>query len=550
MADLTAPLGLFTQVKLVAALRWRIARNGLRRKSNRLDLIGVIIAAALSAIFVLSAAVGFFSATRFLLASGRPSWIGLLFWGVFLVWQLFPVLAAGFAGSFEFRALLRFPLRFSSFYIIGLAYGFSDFGAIASICWILAMLVAAVPYPAAFSSLLLSSLLFILMNVTLERLLGASAERLFARRRARELFLGLFVLSMISLQFIAPVIQRHGQELRGLLPRIIAYSQPLPPSLAGDVVAAGVEGEWGHAASALAGLTIYLLIFSGLLCRRFAAQYRGEELSATVSQPRRTALTSAEAEASPQGILRLLSPQIAAILRKEYRYFFRNGFSFLTLLLPPFLVLMFSTQWTRAHPTLARHGLSPNTFFPAVMAYLILILMAPAYNSFAYEGRGIQIYFMAPLPFRNVFVGKNLTLASLLAIEVLFAIAIFAWRVGIPSLPTVLATLMAILFVVVGQFAIANWSSLSFPRKLEFGQVRNQRQSGMAVLIAFGVQIVFGAISALVLFAGRWTGNAWLPLEAFTLLAAAAAAGCRASLDSISRFAETKKESLIETLCR
>ena len=28
-----------------------------------------------------------------------------------------------------------------------------------------------------------------------------------------------------------------------------------------------------------------------------------------------------------------------------------------------------------------------------MMAYLILILMAPAYNSFAYDGKGIQTFF-------------------------------------------------------------------------------------------------------------------------------------------------------------
>ena len=64
------------------------------------------------------------------------------------------------------------------------------------------------------------------------------------------------------------------------------------------------------------------------------------------------------------------------------------------------------------------------------------------------------------------------------------------------------ATIVAVVFTVVGQMAIANWSSLSFPRKLNFGQMRGQRQSGMAVLIAFGAQIMLGGISALLFFVG------------------------------------------------
>ena len=48
----------------------------------------------------------------------------------------------------------------------------------------------------------------------------------------------------------------------------------------------------------------------------------------------------------------------------------------------------FATQGTRV--------VAANDFFPAVMAYLILILLSPAYNSFAFEGRRIQSYFMKP----------------------------------------------------------------------------------------------------------------------------------------------------------
>ena len=135
-------------------------------------------------------------------------------------------------------------------------------------------------------------------------------------------------------------------------------------------------------------------------------------------------------------------------------------------------------------------------------------------------------------------------------LEILLSLGILASRVGLPALPMLVATLVAIVFTVVGQLTIANWSSLSFPRKLEFGQMRGQRQSGLAVLVAFGAQIVLGSISAVILFSGRWTGNLWLPAEAFAVLAAAAVAGYFASLDPLTQLAEKKKETLIEALCR
>jgi hypothetical protein len=128
--------------------------------------------------------------------------------------------------------------------------------------------------------------------------------------------------------------------------------------------------------------------------------------------------------------------------------------------------------------------------------------------------------------------------------------AMLAWRVGLPSLPRLVATLAAIVFSIVGQLTLANWSSLNFPRKLEFGRMGGRSQSGMAVLVAFGSQILIGAISALILLTGRWLENPWLPVEAFAFLAVAAVAGYAASLDAMTQLAERKKEVLIEALCR
>ena len=218
--------------------------------------------------------------------------------------------------------------------------------------------------------------------------------------------------------------------------------------------------------------------------------------------------------------------------------------------MPPLLVLLFSSQFAGRHPSIGGTGVSTEMFFPGIMAYLILILMAPAYNSFAYEGRGIQTYFTAPLRFRDVFLGKNLMLVSVLTLEITLSMAMLAWRVGLPSPPRLVATIAAMIFTIVGQLTVANWSSLSFPRKLEFGRMRGQRQSGMAVLVAFGSQILTGGISAVILLAGRWVGNPWLPAEAFALLTAAALGGYVASLDALTHLAERKKEVLIEALCR
>jgi hypothetical protein len=157
---------------------------------------------------------------------------------------------------------------------------------------------------------------------------------------------------------------------------------------------------------------------------------------------------------------------------------------------------------------------------------------------------------MSPVRFREVLLGKNLMTVVIVFAELLVCITLVGTRVGFPSAPILAATLTAMVFSVMGQLTIANWASISFPKKMEFGKMQGQRNSGMSVFLMFGVQIVLGGISALILFSGRWTGSAWLPAQVFAVLAAAAFGGYFASLDALTELAEKKKEVLIEALCR
>jgi hypothetical protein len=547
MADVASPIGIRTQVRAVAGLRWRILRNGLRKKASRFDLLGLILLGVFGGFFVVGLCVAFFTAAYAFLSEGRFGLFGLLFWGIFLFWQLFPIFAAGFGASFEFRSMLRFPLNLTAFYVIGLAYGLADFSALASVCWLASLtLGVAAARPGMLPAMLLVAALFLWLNLTLERLVGSWLERLLSRRRTRELFFALFILALVSLNLIEPTMRHYGGLLRPLAQRIVPYFAWLPPALAGRAIAAAAEARFEGLVLGSAGLFVYAAVFSVFLWRRFASQYRGEELSETAA-PAPARAPAKPADSSDR--LSALSPQMAAVVRKEFRYLTRNSFSIFTLIMPPVMVLIFGTMFAGKHPA-SEHPVSPEILFPGIMAYLVLILMGPAYNCFAFEGRGIQTYFMAPLHFRDIFLGKNLMLLSVLGVETALSLVMLAWLLGLPSLPVLLATMAAIVFAVVGQLSIANWSSVAFPRKLEFGQMRGQRQSGMAVLMAFAAQIVFGGASAVVLFSGRWTGNRWVPAEAFTLLAAAAVGGYFASLDSLSRLAEEKKEGLIEALCR
>lgn len=550
MADLIQLPGVAEQLKLVAGLRWNLLKNNLQSKNNRWDLIGMILAAAGGAVMVIGLCVAFYAGTYFFLTRGRASWMQLLYWAIFLWWQVVPILVAGFGANFEFRNFLRFPLSLRAFYILGFGYGFADFAAVSSLCWIAAMLVAtAVGRVELLPVMALASLLFVLVNVTLERLIGSWLERIFANRRAREVLVGLFVLSMVSMNFLNPALQKWGgRETQPNILHLIPYFSWLPASLPGNAVDAASNGDFQGLAFTFAGLLVWLGATSGLLWLRYKAQYLGEELSESGAPAR--AKRGNRRQAATTTLPGFLSPPVAGVMRKEFHYLTRNGFSFITLLLPPVMVVFFSMQFAGNNSMVKDHGLPPQAFFPAAMAYLILILLSPAYNSFAFEGRGIQSYFMAPVRMRDILVGKNLFLVCVVGLELTVSLGVLIWRIGFPGFPLLLSTVAAAAFAVMGQLTIANWSALSFPKKMEIGKMKGQRNSGVAVWTAFGAQILIGGIATVVMLAGGWFGKPWLPVVVFAGLTAAALGGYLASLDPLSILAERKKELLIETLCR
>jgi ABC-2 type transport system permease protein len=542
--------GVLEQVRLVGGLRWRILKNSLRRKNNRWDLVGMIWVAFFSGSLVLGLAFAFFVGGYEFIAKGNANWFGLLFWCVFLWWQVFPLFVMGFGSDFQFATLLRFPLSLRAFYLLGLGYGFTDFGAISSICWIFAMVAgAATARPSLLPALAPVSVMFILLNVTIERLVGSWMEKLLSKRRSREIFVTLFVLSMVSLNFLNPAFQRWGKEGLIRVRLLVSYLNWTPGSLAGNAVGAAAVWNTRGLLVTVAGLCAWLVLATALLWRRYAAQYAGEEISDSPGPEKRKAkerrVESMGGELAPW----VLSPQVAGVVAKEFRYLTRNGFTFLSLVVPPIMVTFFAMQFGPGS-MLKEHAVKAPLFFQGILAYLILILMAPAYNAFAYESKGIQTYFMAPLGFRDVLLGKNLFLAAVIVFELVVSFSLLSWRIGWPGTPLFFSTISAGAFAVIGQLVIANWSSLSFPKKMEIGKMKGQRNSAVSVWIAFGAQIVFGGICGLVFAMGGWIGNPWLPAMMFAALTAASLGGYVSALEPLSRLAETKKELLIEALCR
>lgn len=553
MADGTRSLTLWQEVALLVRLRWRIQRNQLRQKNARFELAGLILTSLFLALIVAVFAIILEQAAAAMTREGRLNWLALLFWAVLLFWQFFSILFASLTTLFDFRALLRFPLHVRAFFVMNVAYGAADPVAIASLIWLMAIaLGVASARPELSPAAAAVIIVFSLLNILAERCIGSWIERLLSKRRTRELTFAVLILCIVSVQFIVPLLEGKRRSVLLWLPRVLPFLSALPPGLAGRAVAAAGNGQGAGFIVSLAGLAVYCLPFAYLLWRQLAAQFCGELVFESEGGPRVTRATAKAPAKADSPVLEFLAGEIAAVVQKELRYLKRNGIAWMNLLLPFLFILIFTLRPEMRRPSGQIEVLNRGSewFFFSAVGYVLLFLLAPSYNAFAYEGRGIQTYFTAPVHFRSVLLGKNLVVLLLIVTEVSAAILLLGARGTWPGPAQLAVTLAAAAYVIPAQFTMANWASVAYPRKLEFGSMRNQRASGMTMLIMLGAYVVLAASSAFVILAGHWFGSAWVSAGAFLLLAAGAIGGYFASLDALSSLAEKKREVLLDALCK
>jgi ABC-2 type transport system permease protein len=563
MAEVAISAGLVRQLSLLILVRWQTFRNGLYSKSEKVHLAGRILLGLFLGVQALGVSIGICVGAYANVTNRRWNFLSLMLWAIFLFWQIVPVLASEMNPGFDGRNLLRFPLRFSAFFLMSAAYGVTDPFALVGILWIVAIGVGvSIARPDLAWWALLALTFSVLMNLLFNRLVFAWLERVLAKRRTREIVTVVSILLFLCVQFSGLILQRTGSALRRSVEDSASVWRALPPALAGTVLEHAAKGESAAALGTAGLLGFYALVFGGLFALRVHAQFTGEDLgesAAPVRQkpvakpvpvplPAKGAITSQEF--GP--LSGILSAPVAAIFVKEIRYFYRNSMLMMNVFMPLILILFFSMT-----PSMPRRQAGASIFgrlgvnfaYPASVIYILLLMMNFCPNNLAYEGRGVERLFLAPVKFRDVMLGKNLFHGALLVLEALLALILVTLTGNPPGVLIILATWTALLFAALMDFGAGNWLSLQFPRKFEFG-VRGQRPSGLTILISFGLffaemGVISGAAFLCIWFVGLWP----LPLV-YLALSAAALVVYRLILEGTSRQAITQRDALLEQLSR
>lgn len=539
------------QFAAIARLRWRIFVNSLRTLRGRLEMVSWILVGFGFAVMGLGGMLGLGVASWYFASHGTLEWLALPLWGIFLYWQLFPVMATAFTENFDSSNFLRFPLRYRSYFVIRMVYGALEPTTLIGTLWLFGMTVglgAGAPRLLPWAVIALAT--FWVLNVLLARMIFAWIERWLARRKSREILGVVFFLFIICFQFIGPVMSRYGRQNRPAVPGAIADLVPAeklsPPGLAARVVDEASRDNPGSAVGSFAFECVYCAAFLWLLDLRLRAQYRGENLGESMAP----AAPRAQKQAVRAGWgLPGLSGPVAALCEKELHYLTRSGPMLFNLAMPIVILLIF-----RIGPANGRHGgpfaQHTDLAFPIGVAYSLLILTNLTYNSFGAEGGGIQFFFVSPVRFREIVVAKNLVQAAALLLEMALVWVGVSLMFRPPGIGITLATLAGTLFAAFVNFTAGNLLSLYAPKKFDFAVFGRQRAAGTTVMASLGVQLVIVLLASFALLTGMHYGRIWIATIIFLALAAAAFAGYAVMLDRVDKIAISRRENLIAELCR
>jgi len=548
----------------IAWLRWRIFVNTLRGKGAKGELVAKIVSYPILAIMVFGPAIGAGIASYYIVNSDQVPLLAIPLWIIFVLWQFIGVSTSSTGPSFDLSSLIRFPLRYRDYFLIRLSFGLMDPPTLAGIACLFSMsLGIAIAAPSLFPWAALALFTYALCNILFSRMIYSWMERWLAQRRTRELLTGVILAVSLGIQFIAQYAQRlthsnHHAAVNPLMLKIwnalIAINWVLPPGLTASSIDRIHSGSPLLAAAALGGLLLFTLFFLVVLHTRLYAQFLGEDLSeapaATKAKPA-SIKTQTVTSATVSGPFSFLPATVAACLIKEIRYLLRSGPKLYVLIMPVFVVFLFSVRNSGMSYAGVGHNPLTGMLFCYGCAYTQLIFVALLYNSLGGDGAGVQFYFMAPLKIRDVMLAKNLLTLAIFAIEVVM-IYIASAVISAPTpLDLAAATLAWSLFTLFLNMSIGNVRSILSPKALDAAKVRSQNVSGLNSLISLGTVAACVLLGALMSILCRYlSASYWIAALVFAVLAALAFAVYTMVLRRIDAIATNNIESLTRELSK
>ena len=461
---------------------------------------------------------------------------------VFLYWQVVPVLMAATGASLDLRKLQAYPIPVTQ--LFGIEVMLRVTAAIEVILVLTGAGIGILRNPTLHSWNALGLLPFAAFNLMLGVGLRDTISRILARRRIREAAFFLLILCAALPQ----ILFTRGRGFQGRLRALVAReSWPGWPWAATAELSAGTRansGPWRLSPAWLAAAGL----FSYWQFRRTIV------FDAQAASARPSTAIPAVIERLGERFFRLpsmlLGDPLGALVEKEVRFLTRSPrFRLVFLMGFTFGLLV----WLPV--ALGRQGGSQSflgtNYLTVVSVYSLLLLSEACFwNSFGFDRSAAQIYFLAPIPFARVMIGKNLSALFFIVLEI-GMIALVCGLLGMPLRPVTLAESFGVAAVIsVFMLAAGNQLSIRQARAMNPAASFRSGASGRVQAILFLIYpIAFVPVGLAYLARYAFASEAAF----FGVLAVDAAIGAvvyKLSLDSSVVAAEELKEQMVTALSR
>jgi len=549
-----------SQYAAMMRMRWRMFVNGLHSIHGILDLGATGIAWMFYGVIGLGMGLGLSAAGYAMARQGAWQRMPILFWTAGIVWLMLPVAVTSFQEQSDLGILLRFPVRFRSYFMLYLISGTMDASTIVgSICCFGVWLGIVLARPQMAVPLALVLVVFAAFNLLLVRAVFAWIDRWLAQRKSREILGAVFMALFLGAQFLNPAFyhrwdrgslnlaqrQERVREARARYAPILKTAdqvqQWLPAGSAARAAQQAAQDRPAPATAWLGLLGIWTLTAAGTLGLRLRAEYRGENLG---SAPAR--IEAVAQAAGPERTWRLAgSGARAAVLEKEVHSLLRTVPLLWGVGAPLLLVLVIAGLF---HPNASGHAF-PYAL-PLCVAYALLGFTQLFYNNLGTEGAGIQLLFLSPTPIRTVFLAKNLLHGSLFILVACASVALGSLRLGVPPAALMAALAAWLLFALPCNLAAGNILSLTMPYRINPGRIMRAPGSQANALTAMLIQAGTLGVGAAVLSICWSLDQPWWAVPVLLVLATAAYIAWKRVLSNVGAMAVQRRDELIDALMK
>jgi ABC-2 type transport system permease protein len=527
---------MWNQARAIVWAQWKTVRNHIPR-SNKAALIfsGVLLAVWYAGFGFLALLAGFFLAKP-----DEVEFVHRVLPTVLLIcllyWQVIPILMASTGSALDIKKLLVYPIPHRELFTLEVLLRVStgvEMLLLLAGAGVGLLLNPRVPFWAPWTLAF-----FVAFNLLCSAGIRDLLARLLARKRVREITTLLFVLAAALPQLM--LLGGFQKQLRRV------FSSEASPLWLWTAAARLAQGEfsWSNAAVVLAW-TAAAYFFGRWQFERGLAFDFAE--AAAKSAPRgRTASRLDWFYRLPNAVL---PDPLAALIEKELRFLsraprfrlvFLMGFSFGILIWFP---MAFGGQGRTAH------SLVGDNYLTFVSVYALLLLSDSLFwNVFGFDRSAAQVYFLVPVKISTVLVGKNLTAAIFVLLDIsAVALVCILLRLPITGL-RVLEALAVTLVITTFLVAIGNISSLYNPRGVNpvksFRTAAGARMQAMLMLL-FPVSLAPVALAYLARYAFE---SEWAFFGVLLFGAALAGVAYWFSMESAVKAAERRKEQIIQAL--